>query len=74
MFRWKRERIPEGGAIDDEEGLSAERYGEIMLRRLGKEYRRFARYVADSSRPVVASRQIVAPRPEGTRKDRKSVV
>jgi len=48
MFRWKRERVPEGGAIDDDGGMSAERYGEIMLRRLGDEYRRFARYAAEA--------------------------
>jgi len=48
MLRWKRERVPECGAIDDEGDLSAERYGEIMLKRLGEEYRRFARFVVES--------------------------
>ncbi len=36
------ERIPEGGAILDAEGLSAEAYGESMRRRLWSEYGRFA--------------------------------
>ena len=40
--RTQKVRIPEGGAIRDEEGMSAERYAEIMKKRLWKEYRRFA--------------------------------
>jgi len=48
MLRWKRERVPECGAIDDEGEMSAERYGEIMLKRLGEEYRRFAGFVVES--------------------------
>ncbi len=35
-------RIPEGGAIRDEDSMSAEAYGQIMLSRLEGEYRRFA--------------------------------
>jgi len=37
-----RERIPEGGAIEDEPGMSAEDYGALMYLRLKGEYERFA--------------------------------
>jgi len=35
-------RVPEGGAIDDEGSMTAERYSEIMGKRLAGEYKRFA--------------------------------
>lgn len=56
MFRTKRGRVPEGGAINDEKGLSAEEYGEIMLRRLGSEYRRFAAQVLAAGKPPEGGR------------------
>lgn len=37
-----KSRIPEGGAIDDSNEMTMERYSEIMKKQLGKEYNRFA--------------------------------
>jgi ubiquinone/menaquinone biosynthesis C-methylase UbiE len=36
-----KERVPEGGAIEDDGGMTAEEYGAIMAERLQSEYRRF---------------------------------
>ncbi len=41
-MRIQYQRIPEGGAIEDESAMSAEDYGKLMLSRLEGEYRRFA--------------------------------
>jgi ubiquinone/menaquinone biosynthesis C-methylase UbiE len=41
-MRIQYQRIPEGGAIEDESVMSAEEYGNLMLSRLEGEYRRFA--------------------------------
>lgn len=59
-----KERVPEGGAIRDEGNLSAERYGEIMKRRLGGEYRRFAARVLDLGKPSENARVLeIGPGP-----------
>lgn len=44
-------RIPEGGAIGDECGVSAEEYGKLMFAKLKGEYLRFARDALQSARP-----------------------
>jgi len=45
------DRIPEGGAIEDEPEMSAERYGQIMIGRLAAEYDRFAADAVDAAGP-----------------------
>ncbi|MFA7118805.1 MAG: methyltransferase domain-containing protein [Sphaerochaetaceae bacterium] len=44
----RENRIPEGGAILDKEGLTAEEYGQRMYLHLATEYQRFARDAAFS--------------------------
>lgn len=41
-MRFQTKRVPEGGAIKDETGMTAEQYGAIMQTKLGSEYQRFA--------------------------------
>jgi len=47
----KDARIPEGGAIRDEDAMSAEEYGRLMISRLEGEYRRFARAALAFGKP-----------------------
>lgn len=59
-----RERIPECGAIEDSEGLSAESYAEIMRKRLWGEYQRFAGFVLEEGRPCRGARLLeIGPGP-----------
>lgn len=45
-------RIPEGGAIEDNPGMTMEQYSEIMKKQLGREYLRFADNVVKKVNPV----------------------
>jgi len=47
----KDARIPEGGAIRDEDAMSAEEYGRLMISRLEGEYRRFAKEALAYGKP-----------------------
>jgi SAM-dependent methyltransferase/membrane protease YdiL (CAAX protease family) len=49
-------RVPEGGAIEDGEGLSMEEYGRTMKERLGEEYARFARRALAFGKPKMEAR------------------
>jgi len=48
-------RIPEGVAIEDSSGLSMEQYSEIMKKKLGREYSRFADNVIKKVNPAMNS-------------------
>ena len=45
-------RIPEGGAIEDNPGMTMEQYSEIMKKQLGREYLRFADNVVKKVNPL----------------------
>ncbi len=53
-----KERVSEGGAIrdGDSEGMSAEKYGEIMKKRLWGDYLRFASRTLNEGQPPVGGR------------------
>jgi len=63
-MRIQYQRIPEGGAIEDEGAMSAEAYGKLMLSRLEGEYRRFASSALASASPPQGGRVLeVGPGP-----------
>lgn len=45
-------RIPEGGAIEDTNQMSMEYYSDVMKKKLGRHYQRFAEFVIESIKPV----------------------
>jgi ubiquinone/menaquinone biosynthesis C-methylase UbiE len=51
MVKKIKPRIPEGGAIEDNSGMTMEQYSEIMKKQLGKEYLRFADNVVKKVQP-----------------------
>jgi SAM-dependent methyltransferase len=50
MAKLVRKRIPEGGAIKDSKGLSAEQYAAIMKKRMWSEYERYAAEILETGR------------------------
>jgi ubiquinone/menaquinone biosynthesis C-methylase UbiE len=55
MTKKIRPRIPEGGAIEDNSGMTMEQYSEIMKKQLGKEYLRFADNIVKKVNPEYGS-------------------
>jgi ubiquinone/menaquinone biosynthesis C-methylase UbiE len=47
-----KQRLPEGGAIVDDESMTTEEYSKIMKEKLGREYLEFANHVINDIQPV----------------------
>lgn len=47
-----RPRIPEGGAIEDDNEMSMEQYSETMIKKLASHYRKYALHVKNVIKPV----------------------